>query len=120
MNLHTHIRQLEEQLLNPSVRSSREKLDELIADQFIEYGSSGQLFTKQQIIDYMPRETPTTRSIEKFDIVDLADEVKLAIYLVVTYIKGENLPVQSLRSSIWKLIDGRWQVVFHQGTVTNT
>ena len=23
-----------------------------------------------------------------------------------------------LRSSIWKLIDGRWQMVFHQGTLS--
>jgi len=23
-----------------------------------------------------------------------------------------------LRSSIWQRIDGRWQMIFHQGTVT--
>jgi len=26
-------------------------------------------------------------------------------------------PTDSLRSFVWKLIDGRWQMVFHQGTV---
>jgi hypothetical protein len=27
-------------------------------------------------------------------------------------------PTYSLRSSVWKLIDGRWQMVFNQGTLS--
>jgi len=118
MNLHSHIRNLEEHLLQPEVRSSREKLNELIADQFIEYGSSGRLFTRQQILNNLPQESSVRRSIERFDIVQLADEVVLAIYLVATYTEGDVEPIHSNRSSIWKLIENRWQIVFHQGTIT--
>jgi hypothetical protein len=43
-------RKLEERLLRPDVRSSAEQLDKLLADEFIEFGSSGRVFNKEQII----------------------------------------------------------------------
>jgi hypothetical protein len=44
----------------------------------------------------------------------LAPDVVLATYRVV----DETRKQHTLRSSIWKLKDGRWQMVFHQGTPT--
>ena len=43
-------RRLEERLLQPEVRQSAEAVADLLADDFIEFGSSGQVFNKQQII----------------------------------------------------------------------
>jgi hypothetical protein len=46
----------------------------------------------------------------------LAPGVVLATYRLAWSEGGYEAPKQSLRSSIWKLIEGRWQMVFHQGT----
>ena len=45
------LRRLEERLLQPEVRQSAEAVADLLADDFIEFGSSGQVFNKQQIIE---------------------------------------------------------------------
>jgi hypothetical protein len=39
-------------------------------------------------------------------------------YRVIRQGTADEPPIYSLRSSIWKLIDDRWQMVFHQGTLT--
>lgn len=42
-------RQLEESLLQPEVRSSGDASSQLLEDDFIEFGSSGAVYNKQQI-----------------------------------------------------------------------
>jgi hypothetical protein len=50
--LKDHIRQLEENLLKPEVRSSRAELKKLLSDDFFEFGSSGKvLYTDEDIAD---------------------------------------------------------------------
>lgn len=104
------IRGFEEQLLQPQVRTSPESLAALLADEFIEIGSSGRVYNKQQIIDLLRHEggqgSPPT--VCDFSARRLAAEVILVTYRIVES--------PTIRSSVWKLIDGRWQMVFHQGT----
>jgi len=54
------VRGLEEQLLRPDVRRSPTAVAELLADEFVEFGSSGRVLDKRQIIDVLRGET--TRS----------------------------------------------------------
>jgi hypothetical protein len=44
------LRDLEERLLLPSVRASPDEVATLLADEFIEFGSTGRTYDKQQII----------------------------------------------------------------------
>jgi hypothetical protein len=112
-----HIRQLEERLLQAEARKSAQEVATLLAPAFIEFGSSGRTFTKSQIIEALQREEPARRSLEEFKTSLLAPGVILATYRVVLYGAGGEHPMRSLRSSIWKFMDHRWQMVFHQGTV---
>jgi hypothetical protein len=48
------IRLLEEQLRNPLVRSSREALSRLLADDFLEFGASGRVHNRREILDNLP------------------------------------------------------------------
>ena len=50
------LRNLEEQLLRPEIRKSRERLNELLADGFAEFGSSGRVFDKAEILERLPQE----------------------------------------------------------------
>jgi hypothetical protein len=115
------IRQLEEKLLTASGRTSTEAIAELLADEFVEFGSSGHVFNKEQIIDSLQQDDGTCqRSLRDFEATLLAPGIVLAKYRVSRIDAAGNQPVESLRSSIWKLIDGRWQMVFHQGTLSRT
>lgn len=107
-DLHKQIQQLELSLLTPSVRKSLVQLNKLIANDFIEFGSSGKVYNKQDCmaLDEKLREF----KVIDFKIKELSKEVILATYKTI-----ENGDV-SLRSSIWKHYGDGWQMVFHQGT----
>jgi hypothetical protein len=100
---------LETALHRKQVRNSRAAVSELLADEFIEFGSSGRRFNKSQIIDALEKEE-SEQQVEVEDFV--AQELAPAVVLVTYVVKNSG----TLRSSIWKSIDGRWQMVFHQGT----
>jgi len=103
---------LEMSLHSPEVRKSRDKLDSLLAAEFIEIGASGNTYNKQQIINSLLEETPGEIKAKDFEHRKLSDELALLIY------KSESTRC-SIRSSIWKLENGRWRMLFHQGTVTD-
>ena len=113
------IRQPQEKLLASNIRTSIGAVADLLADEFVEFGSSGRVFNKQQIIASLQQEDGTwQRSLQDFEATLLAPGVILATYRASRQSDDGEPAVQSLRSSIWKLIGGRWQMAFHQGTPT--
>jgi hypothetical protein len=110
--LKEHLCQLEEQLLQPDVRTSPEELSKLLADEFFEFRSSGSVAYKKDMVS--AGLTVRKMTLHNFEVQTLAPDVALATYRVV----DETRKLHTLRSSIWKRIDGRWQMVFHQGTPT--
>lgn len=108
--MNQHIYELELSLLEPAVRKSSEKINQLIADEFVEFGSSGKIYHKNDVIEELPLEKPQGYKVQNFATSELAENVVLATYLV------EIDGVRSLRSSIWKYNGDAWQMIFHQGT----
>jgi len=105
------IRQLEEQLLRPEVRASADRVAVLLADGFVEFGTSGRIYNKGQIVDLLQREQgrlDQSSTISEFSARRLAADVLLVTYRIVES--------RTIRSSIWKLTSGRWQMEFHQST----
>ncbi len=118
-SLRHQLHQLEKRLLQPEVRRFPSELTRLLADEFVEFGSSGQVYDRQTIIESLSKETTIEISITGFKMVVLTPGVALVTYRAVCISEGDESPVHSLRSSIWKLADSRWQMVFHQGTPTS-
>ena len=114
MDLKEHIKHLEEKLLMPEVRSSKTELKKLLADEFFEFGSSGRVLYKDENFEGGIGIINVTLS--DFDIHPLSDNIILATYR--TY--NEDTKQHALRSSIWKLNEGVWKMVFHQGTKTDS
>jgi len=116
-SLPEHIRELEERLLRPDVRRSRKALDEVLCDEFVEFASDGAAYDRVRVIDAMEREPVYQRSIAEFRLAVLAVDVVHATYRIAK--RGDNSaqPTLSLRSSIWKSRNDRWQLIFHQGTL---
>lgn len=107
-------RDLEESLFKPEVRASASTLDRLLADEFVEFGSSGVASNKNDVIEALQAEPAMQRTLVDFGAWLLAPGVVLLTYTSVR--REEARERRFLRSSIWKEIDGRWQMVFHQGT----
>ena len=115
-SLRDNIRNLEDQLLQPEVRRSRPALEAVLADDFTEFATDGAAYSKAQVMDALQSEAMYQRSLTDFHIVVLAENVVLATYRAIRRNEALNETVESLRSSIWTHRDGRWQLVFHQGT----
>ncbi len=110
------IRALEERLLLPEVRRNAEELSELIADDFVEYGSSGKIYTKKDVLEFLPIEPERYMKMENFHARQLSPEVVLLNYDLLSRHAQNRRTRRSARSSIWQLTNGRWQIVFHRGT----
>ena len=110
--LKEQLQKLEESHTSMTVRTSKEKLDELLADDFFEIGSSGFMYDKKECLE--TGVVLTEMTLYNYEIYPLAEDVVLSTYFIVDTTRNRN----TLRSSIWKLIDGRWQLYFHQGTIT--
>ena len=113
--LESEIRVLEERLLQATTYASRGQVEELLADDFVEFGSSGRVFDKATVIEYLAAESDVHFSMLDFRMKRLSLDVVLVTYRAVTHAPGVP-PRQSLRSSIWTRGDHIWRLTFHQGT----
>jgi hypothetical protein len=119
-DLQKTIYDLETKLLKPEIRSSAKDLDFLIADDFIEFGSSGEVYDKKMILERLPKDTeisPVKFIVSDFQIKELNENIVLATFKT-DKISLDNSHVLSLRASIWRKRSGNWQMIYHQGTPT--
>ncbi|TCR91588.1 DUF4440 domain-containing protein [Rhizobium sp. BK376] len=118
-DLATHLRQLEEKLFDPTIRSSAQAIAGLLSPDFREIGSSGRFWDFDQTLEALPREKPDrgVTSGTDFQLKLLAEGVALLTYQSV-HTRSDGSERKTLRSSIWRLEDdGNWRMVFHQGTL---
>lgn len=118
ITLINEIKELELKLLNPAVRKSASILSNILSDDFIEFGSSGKTYNKQQTIDALQNEKTVTINISDFKIRSISPDVLLALY-TAEKIVSTNYSKNSLRSSLWIKQNDNWQIMFHQGTNIN-
>ncbi|BCM84008.1 DUF4440 domain-containing protein [Methylobacterium indicum] len=114
------VRGLEERLHDPAIRSSPDKVAALLADDFLEFGRSGAAYGKDEIVRRLATEQGRERSeliAYGYELRILSAGVVLLTYRTVRKVEGAP-DLHTLRSSVWKLIDGNWQMAFHQGTPT--
>ena len=119
MDVAEHLRELEQKLHRSSVRKSAEAVDALLRDDFEEYGSSGRVYTKTDIIATLRDQAPRDIEMSHFQSSLLSETVALVRYRATIRDPGSP-PVLSLRSSLWTLEEGAWRMLFHQGTTALT
>lgn len=106
---------LEKALLTPRVRSSKDDLDHLLADDFFEVGASGDRFGKEFVLEHLPAELDSTQFIGRdFKVREIFAGVALVTFIVTKHDK--NGTKDSFRSSLWVWRNDRWQMTYHQGT----
>lgn len=119
--LRNYILKLENELLKPEIRQSVEDVSELLSDGFTEFTSSGYIYnyTTGQVIDEGTDLQVIDWKIKDFEINQLSKDCILATYILIKYSELDENRKCSLRSSIWKCFDGKWKMIFHQGTLTS-
>ncbi|MHC8316226.1 nuclear transport factor 2 family protein [Pseudomonas sp. LB3P31] len=110
MGLLQTLLELEQRLLAQTTRIDAQALCDLIADDFAEFGASGGVWCKADVVEQLPDQPFVQRTIREFAVKPLSPDTALVTYRCHTDTSS------SLRSSIWRQRDGRWQMVFHQGT----
>ena len=116
-----HIFQLESELLKSEVRKSAEKISDILAQDFMEFGSSGiEIYYEYGDVFQNPEDNKELFwEIIDFKIKELSEGCILAMYKLIKHDEPNENKKYSLRSSVWKNIDGKWKMVFHQGTCTS-
>lgn len=116
-SLYQQLIENEAALLTADTRRDVAALDRLIADDFLEFGASGAAFGKDEVLKRLPTEDSPVIQAEDFQARQLGEDVVQITFKSVRD-PASSAPRYTLRSSIWRCRDGRWQMVFHQGTVT--
>ncbi len=101
----------------PSVRNAAAELNSLLAPGFREFGKSGYVYDREQVMSALRQETEQKQVIVyEFQCQVLSDNVALVTYRS----KCGNPIMGALRSSIWQKNSPGWQMVFHQGTIAQS
>ena len=116
-SIEEHLKELEQRLLKPEVRKSAAEVGALLAEDFKEFVSTGQIYNKAQIIEMLQKAPTADSALTDFKALMLAPDVALATFFYFRGATQDRPAAKSIRSSVWKRIDGRWQMVFHQGTL---
>jgi DNA-binding MarR family transcriptional regulator len=107
------LRRLEESLWRRETRFDRDYMERTLAPDFFEFGRSGRIYTREDIVGMRPGATPMEYSLRDFKVTPLDREVALVTY--VSEVRAKEV-VRGNRSSLWRKTPGGWQLSFHQAT----
>jgi hypothetical protein len=110
-DLASELVQLELRLLDPDIRASRKALGALLAADFVEFGSSGRVYTRDEVIAAVEANGPM-----RIEASDFSCRLLSSAVAVLNYHSTEANARACLRTSIWQQTDDEWRLVFHQGT----
>jgi hypothetical protein len=112
-NLEELLLNLEQRLMDPVFLKDRSRVSALLAEDFREFGSSGRVWSRDEILN--PSETQTAPLVEDFSVKTIVPELVQVTYRTLKRVPGGK-PQAALRSSLWIRRGDKWQMLFHQGT----
>lgn len=108
------IKNLEIKILKGEYRKDEKQLNELLSDDFVEFGGKGIEYNKQEIIQALLNENNIEWDFRDMKPKNITDNVVMINYIAI---KKENDSItESLRTSIWKKFGSNYKMIFHQGT----
>jgi len=115
-SLFNHLIDSERQLLDPDVRQSRDALNALLDDEFIEIAANGTVFDKHHVMTRLPTEVVPQFYNQHFKGRMLSDDVAQISYQAAYRRSARSEFNYSLRMSLWRKSNEQWKMIFHQGT----
>jgi len=112
MTLREEILKLEQTLMY----YRKKDFEDLLAEDFCEFGSSGRIFDKEIELKSLTEHgyDEIQFNISDFEVIELTDCLVQARYKTENKQSGKK----SLRSSLWRFENNKWRLFFHQGTPT--
>jgi len=113
------LRELECELHEPGTRGNRKRLAQLLHPAFREFGRSGGVGSREEVITHLLAETEPPKVVAHgFAVLELAPSVVLLTYQSAHVTAAGSLERHANRASVWLREGSGWQMVFHQGTPT--
>lgn len=113
------LRLLEESLWRSETRFDDALMDQTFADDFCEFGRSGRIYQRQDMLlgqDNVSK-IEATLPLRDFRMRALSDDIVQVMY--VSEVRYGSKIETGNRSSIWRREKQGWRLCFHQGTPTN-
>ena len=111
------LKELEEELLTPQARRNRDRLRQLLAEEFEEVGSSGRVFGRQEVLQALAQEqagADVELSLQNFRAHPLESGlVQVRYQSRRRTVNGDRI---AERTSLWRREGTGWQMIYHQGT----
>ena len=105
---------LEEGLWRADVRFDLKRMDEVLAPDFFEFGSSGRVYEREDTLRIPGQPINAKLPLMNFSARLLDSNIAQTTYVsAVTYNDVQEL---ANRSSIWSRSEHGWRLRFHQGT----
>lgn len=112
MEAFEQIEYFERELVSLDVRKDPQRISELLSDEFQEFGSSGGVIRKCDVVNAAENPGTTTYQLDGFNFKALGHA-----HILVTYRSVTSSLVVAHRSSIWAEEYGHWKMLHHQSTV---
>jgi len=110
----TALERLEESLWRPETRFDRKFMEEVIAQDFFEFGRSGRIYERADTLGAAPQPLDAVLPLPDFKVRLLnADSAQVTYNSVV---RSNGVVDYGRRSSIWSRTGRGWVLRFHQGT----
>ena len=112
---------LEESLWQAETRYDPILMDQLFADDFFEFGRSGRVYTREDLILPASAKRPIDMRLPLPRLRFTVIETNSVLLTYVSEVRRESGEVERAnRSSIWSRHNGAWKLRFHQGTPIQT
>ena len=113
------LRRVEVSLHDPSTRRDASKVEALLHESFLEFGSSGTRYDRAAILDLLGSEELGGRVLSQdFAVTSLGTNAALLTYRSMIIDDSKKVHRHTLRASIWVQTPDGWKLRFHQGTPT--
>lgn len=84
------IKYLELELLKPEIRKNKKRLEELIAENFVEIASSGVILKKKDILINLPKEEKINWDVKNFKTIIISKDAILVTYKATKRFKNRQ------------------------------
>ena len=99
-------------------RSERDIIEQ-VCDEFWEVGASGNVYTRQYVINVLNKRYANPDYKDIWETKDFVlSEIAPDNYLL-TYVLIQNKTRVTRRSTIWRKVNDKWKILYHQGTIVD-
>jgi hypothetical protein len=108
------LERLEEELWREETRFDKQRMNDLIASDFFEFGRSGRIYQRNDTLAAERQKIEAVIPLPDFQVRLLNESIAQVTYnSAVTY---DGVVEYARRSSIWSRTTSGWVLRFHQGT----